>query len=239
MSILCTICARGGSKGVKNKNIMPILGKPLIAYTLQQAKKSGLFEYIAVSSDSDLILEAAGQWGADLLVKRPDEMAGDSAAKIPAIRHCVEQAEAHYQKQFETIIDLDVTSPLRLVADLIDSHRMFVEKQASNLITAAPARKSPYFNMVEVGKDGLVRLSKPLEVPVVRRQDAPACYDMNASIYIWTRESLFSSLSVFQERTELYVMPEDRSVDIDTETDLELVTLLLQKREDSDDELFR
>ena len=231
MSLICTICARGGSKGVKNKNILPVLGKPLIAYTLQQAKESGLVECIAVSSDSDLILEAADKWGADLLVKRPDELAGDTSAKIPAIRHCVEQAEAHYQKTFDTIIDLDATSPLRLVTDLTNSYQMFVNNQASNLITAAPARKSPYFNMVELDADGAVRLSKPLPGQVVRRQDAPACFDMNASIYIWTRTSLFASPSVFQEHTALYVMPEERSIDIDTQIDLELVTLLLQKRE--------
>jgi CMP-N,N'-diacetyllegionaminic acid synthase len=231
MSIVCTICARGGSKGVKNKNILPILGKPLIAYTIQQARQSGLFAYIAVSSDSQFILDTAAQWGADILVTRPDQLAGDTSAKIPAIRHCVEQAEAHAGRSFETIIDLDVTSPLRLVSDLTESYSLFRNRKASNLITAAPSRKSPYFNMVECDADGTVRLSKPLPAQIVRRQDAPACYDMNASIYIWTRESLFSSPSVFQEQTALYVMPEDRSIDIDTEIDFELVSLLLQKRE--------
>ena len=233
MSTICTICARGGSKGVKNKNILPILGKPLIAYSLEQARQSGLFEHIVVSSDSDDILAVAGQWGADYLVKRPADLASDTSAKIPAIRHAVEQAELHFSTTYEVVCDIDVTSPLRLVDDLIQCHRLFIERQASNLITAAPARKSPYFNMVELDEGGSVQLSKPLPAQVVRRQDAPACYDMNASIYLWTRVSLFQFPSVFQDNTVLYVMPEERSIDIDTETDLQLVTFLLQKRGES------
>src|SRR5438045_2301672 len=93
MKRLCTICARGGSKGIKGKNIRALLGKPLIAYSIEQAKMSGLFDAIAVSSDSDAILEAAGKCGADYLIKRPAELATDQAPKVPVIRHCVAEAE--------------------------------------------------------------------------------------------------------------------------------------------------
>jgi CMP-N,N'-diacetyllegionaminic acid synthase len=91
--MLCTICARGGSKGVPNKNVREILGKPLIAYTIEQARQSGLFSSIAVSSDSEVILSTAKEFGADILVRRPDELASDTAAKVPAIPHCLETAE--------------------------------------------------------------------------------------------------------------------------------------------------
>lgn len=90
---ICTICARGGSKGVVNKNIRPLAGKPLIAHTIERAKASGLFACIAVSSDSPAILEAAATWGADYMIRRPEELATDNAAKIPAIRHCLAEAE--------------------------------------------------------------------------------------------------------------------------------------------------
>lgn len=89
MKRLCTICARGGSKGVNKKNIRPLMGKPLIAYSLEQARASGLFDLIAVSSDAQEILDAARNHGADLLIERPAELASDTAAKLPAIRHAV------------------------------------------------------------------------------------------------------------------------------------------------------
>ena len=90
---ICTICARGGSKGVPNKNIRPLLGKPLIAHSIEQARASGLFAALAVSSDSDAILAAAAAAGVEHLVKRPDAMASDQAAKLPAIQHCVKSVE--------------------------------------------------------------------------------------------------------------------------------------------------
>ena len=89
MKSICTICARGGSKGVVGKNARELLGKPLLAWTIEQAKQAGLFEVIAFSSDSDPLLEAALRAGADIAVKRPDVMATDTAPKLPAIRHCL------------------------------------------------------------------------------------------------------------------------------------------------------
>lgn len=227
---LCTICARAGSKGVRNKNIRELLHKPLIAYSLEQARNSGLFEMTAVSSDSPEILEVAKRFGADLLVERPPEMATDTAAKIPAIRHCVETAERHAGMRFEVLVDLDATSPLRDPEDIIKAVALLEKSGVSNVITAAPARRSPYFNLVEVDSDGVARLSKPLPKQIVRRQDAPPVFDMNASIYIWFRDALFQDPAVFRADTALYVMPEERSVDIDTELDFRLVELILSER---------
>ncbi len=230
MTRLCTICARGGSKGVKNKNIREIASKPLIGHTLEQARASRLFEMIAVSSDSAEILEAARQYGADLLVDRPLEMATDTAAKVPAIRHCVSAAETHAGKRFDVLVDLDATSPLRLPEDIIGAVRLLEDRKVSNVITAAPARRSPYFNLVEVGPDGVVRLSKPLPAAIVRRQDAPAAYDMNASIYVWRHDALFDDPAIFRADTALFVMPDERSVDIDSELDFRFVEMLLNER---------
>lgn len=232
MSRLCTICARGGSKGVKNKNIRELHGKPLIAYSIEQAKQSQLFDYIAVSSDSPSILEAAKRWGADILVTRPSEMAEDTSAKLPAIRHCVLKAEEALQKVFPVIVDLDATSPLRVVQDLVNAVHLFEAKGVSNLITGMPSRRSPYFNLVEMNEEGFVRLSKTPATPIVRRQDAPKCFDMNASIYVWKREVLMGDNSLFQPDTLLYEMPEDRSVDIDSELDWRIVEWILGSREE-------
>ena len=230
MSRLCTICARGGSKGVKGKNVRGLLGKPLIAHSIEQARKSGLFECLAVSSDSDEILSSAGRYGADLLIKRPDEMARDTSAKLPAIQHAVNEVERRTGKRYETLVDLDATSPLRLPEDIVGAVRLLEERGVSNVITGAPARRSPYFNLVEVAEDGVVKLSKPLEKSIVRRQDAPKCYDMNASVYVWRHDALFVQQAIFQSDTLLYEMPEERSIDIDCELDFKFVEFLMQWR---------
>ena len=230
MSRICTICARAGSKGVKNKNIRDLAGKPLIAYTLEQARASHLFDLIAVSSDVSDILEVARWYGADLLVERPLELATDTAAKLPAIRHCVEEAERITGNRFDIVVDLDVTSPLRLIEDIHGAVNLLESEKVSAVITAAPARRSPYFNLVELDEKGIVKLSKSLEKPLVRRQDSPMCFDMNASIYVWQRAALFDYSTVFNADPRLFVMPEERSADIDNELDFEIVEFLMRKR---------
>ncbi len=229
MKRLCTICARGGSKGVKNKNIRDLLGKPLIAYSLEQAMETNMFDGIAVSSDASEILEVAQSWGIEYLIQRPPELASDVAAKIPAIQHCVNVVEKERKERFDVIVDLDVTSPLRTVKDIQDCINLLEKTGVSNVITGARARRSPYFNLVEIGDDQVVRLSKDLQAPVVRRQDAPQCYDMNASIYVWKRSALFSDVpGVFHHDTRLFEMPEERSVDIDSNLDFEWVRFLME-----------
>lgn len=227
MKRLCTICARGGSKGVKGKNVRMLVGKPLIAHSIEQARASGLFDTLAVSSDSDEILEVARRWGCDHVIKRPDELATDQAAKLPVIRHCVAEVERLAACSFDTLVDLDATSPLRTPADIAAAVRLLEDSGAGNVLTAMPARRSPYFNLVEVDANGIVHLSKPLGKAVVRRQDAPKCFDMNASIYVWRRPVLFDSPGLFNADTRLYVMPEERSIDIDSELDFRFVEHLM------------
>ena len=233
MKILCTICARGGSVGVKNKNIRNFRGKPLIAHSIIQAKKSNLFNMIAISSDSVKIRDVAKKWGADVTIERPAEMATSSAPKLPVIQHAFLEAEKIFGSQFDYLMDLDATSPLRSVEDITNSFTAFLEnKDATNLVTAAPARRSPYFNMLEVGKDGYTRLVKNSEHGITRRQDTPNCYDMNASIYIWKRDTLLNATSTITDRTMLFVMPEERSIDIDSVLDWKFVNLLAKERMD-------
>lgn len=230
MSLLCTICARGGSKGVVGKNARDLLGKPVLAWSIEQARESGLFDAIAFSSDSDALLDAALKAGADIAVKRPDEMATDTAPKLPAIRHCLEQAIAQTGKTPEIFVDLDVTSPLRLASDITGAVALLRESGTHSVITGAPARRSPYFNLVEQRSDGSVGLSKSADPPITRRQDAPRCFDMNASIYVWRVAPFLEQPAVFYPDTRLFEMPEERSVDIDSDLDFALVELLLRRR---------
>lgn len=229
--ILCTICARGGSKGVKNKNIKLLHGKPLITYTIEQAKESGLFEHIVISTDSDLIATVAQEYGAEVFFKRSEEMASDTAGKLEVIKDAFVRSEEYYQTSFDYLVDLDATAPLRSVQDIIGAYQQFLKDDNDNLITAMPSRRSPYFNLVEVDASGKVALSKKLSSSVVRRQDAPKSYDMNASIYIWKRDIILNENSIFLEKTGLYVMPEERSIDIDSELDFEFVEFLMRKQD--------
>ena len=125
-------------------------------------------------------------------------------------------------------MDLDATSPLRNVEDISGAYKQFKDEDADILITASPARKNPYFNMVEKMNDRIQEVKK-LETPPTRRQDAPQVYDMNASIYIWKRQALLENDTMFRDRTSLYVMPEERSVDIDTELDWDFVEFMIGK----------
>ena len=228
MKILCTICARAGSKGVANKNLRLINGLPLIAYSLQQAVETKLFSQIAVSSDSSEIRTTAMAHGATFVVDRPTQMASDTAPKLPAIRHCVETTEKEFG-QFDIIIDLDATSPLRIAADIIGSLKLLTATNADNVITGTPAHRSPYFNLVEQDENGIVQLSKSLKDAVTRRQDSPKCFDMNASIYVWRRDALLNNPSLFVSSTRLFEMPRERSLDIDSEADFEMVEWMMSK----------
>ncbi len=229
MSRLCCICARAGSKGIKDKNIRPLAGKPLIAHTILQARKSGLFDKIAVSSDGRHILECADEWGADIMVKRPDALADDFAPKIPAIAHCTVEAEERTGMVFDVIVDLAVTSPLRSTDDILGAVELLEMSGAPNVLSATSADDSPYFNIVERDDGGRLSLSKKLPTPVLRRQDAPECYALNGAVYVWTRKSLLSGTNdVVREDSELYIMPPERSFDLDSEFDLKLVKLLME-----------
>ena len=228
-NVLCTICARGGSKGVKNKNIKLLNGKPLIAYTIEQAIQSKLFDHVVISTDSDKISDIATQYGADVFFKRDLILSSDTAGKLEVIKDAFLRSEKQYGKEYKYHIDLDATSPLRSVNDIIESFNQFLLNNNDNLITAMPSRRSPYFNLVELDARGRVVLSKPLDTAVVRRQDAPMTFDMNASIYIWKREALLNNSSLFVGKTGLYVMPEERSIDIDAELDFEFVGFLMRK----------
>ena len=230
MRLICTIGARGGSKGLPGKNLRMLEGLPLLAHTIRQAKACALFDAVAFSSDSPEILAIAETHGADILIERPAAMATDTAAKPPAIRHCFIEAERQLGQRYEAFVDLDVTSPLRLPADIQGAVQLFAGSAASNVITGAPARRSPYFTLVECDAAGHAHISKTLPNPVLRRQDSPKCWDMNGSIYVWRREPFLSDPRVFYPDTLLYEMPEERSIDIDSELDFQFVAFLMARR---------
>jgi CMP-N,N'-diacetyllegionaminic acid synthase len=228
MKILCTICARKGSKGVINKNIKIINGKELIYYTIKQAVKSRIFDKVVVSSDSKKILKLSKKFGADFVYLRNKSGAKDNSPKIPAIKELTNASELFYNTKFDFIMDLDVTSPLRTISDIKKSYIFFKLKKADILLSCCVSKKSPYFNIVEK-KKGKIFTSKFISKSISRRQDAPITYDLNASIYIWKRKILENCKTLYTKRTVLFVMPQERSIDIDTKFDFRVVKSFLKK----------
>lgn len=224
---IISICARGGSTGVPGKNIRPLCGKPLIAWTIEQALASGLADRVYVSTDSPAIAGVARSYGAEVPFLRPAELATASAGKLPVILHLVDWVEnAH--GAVSRIIDLDPTSPLRAIAD-IQACDALLDDQTGLVITGYESDKNPYFNMVEQKADGGFERVCPPAVEVLGRQGAPRVYAMNGSVYAWHRHSLKSSLWA-AGRIRLHVMPRDRSIDIDHPVDFDLVELLMNRR---------
>ncbi len=228
MRVLCTICARKNSKGVKNKNIKKINGKPLLKYTMEHAVKSKIFEDIIVSSDSKTIIKMAKSYGATLSIERPKKLASDRAGKLESIQHALISAEKISSKKYDIIIDLDVSSPLRLVSDIQNSFKLFLNKKSSILMSATPSRKNPYFNQVIQNKKK-VQLVIPNN-KYFSRQKAPKIFDLNASIYIYQRSILLKTNTIYTNKSILYIMPEDRSIDIDSINDFKYVEYILKKR---------
>lgn len=219
---ICIICARAGSKRLKNKNFKNLFGKPLIWHTINQAKKSKIFDHIVFSTDSTLLKKLALKYGAESWFLRPNKLANDTAAKMPVIRHAVLEAEKKFKSRFDYIFDLDVTSPLREVSDIRKSFRLFLKSKKDMLISGNKARKNPYFNMVELDKKNLKLVKKPKKF-YVRHQDTPTVYELNASIYIWKREALFKQKGPFCKKTFFYEMPYRKSIDIDNLSDFKMV----------------
>lgn len=227
MKVLCTICARGGSKGLKNKNIKKLNNKPLIFYTIQSAINAKIFTNIVVSTDSFKIRNKIKNMNVSCWFLRSKKLSTDKISKLPVIQDTLRKAEKKFNIKYDYICDLDVTSPLRTKEDIISSFYKIKKKNIDNVISACHSRKNPFFNMV-LKKKGSYKLVIDKK-KYTRRQDAPKCFDLNASIYFWKRKALLKGKKIVGKNTALYVMPRNRSVDIDTIEDFKYVEYLIYK----------
>ena len=225
MNSLCVICARTGSTGLKNKNFLKINGKSLIKHTIDIALRSKIFKDIVVSIDKPNI-KFNKYKSKIIIIERPKKLAQNNSKKIDAIRHAVKYCESKTNLNYEYIFDLDVTSPLRNYKDIQKSFKKFKKNKSDNLFSVTPSKKNPYFNMIEI-KNRKVNLIKKGKKIISNRQKAPKTFDMNASIYIWKKKYLFKTYNLFSKRTSIYIMPAERSIDIDSSFDFKLVKHLL------------
>lgn len=226
---ICTILARGGSKGLPGKNSKLLGGIPLMAHSIRQAFESEMFEEVVFSSDSDELLEIADKEGVKVL-KRPAELADDESGKLPGIIHAVRHMEQLKSVEYETVVDLDVTSPLRSIQDIKNVIAILEKQDLDSVFSASKSRKSPYFN-IATKADGGWGPAATVDPYPKRRQDAPETFDMNGSVYAWNKHSLLEHQAVFLEKTDVYVMQDEASWDIDTQLDFDIVTYLFARKE--------
>jgi len=225
--VVCVIPARGGSKGLPGKNIKMFCGKPLIAHTIEQARQSKYIDRVIVSTEAEEIAQISVKYGAEVPFIRPMELAGDSSSTVDVLLHAINWLENVDRYTFDILVLLHVTTPLRSIEDIDKSVTLLVEEQADNVFSVTEAHRNPYFNMVEEGSDGFVMLVK--EGCFSTRQVAPKVYDMNASIYVWWKNVLKEGKKIFLKKTKAYVMPKERSIDIDDDLDFRIAEFLRTK----------
>ena len=223
---IATICARGGSKGLPGKNIRLFAGKPLIVHSIEQALACPSIDAVLVSTDDAAIAEIARAAGAIVPYLRPAELASDTAAKLPVIEHLVRHLE-HGGQHIARIVDLQPTSPLREPQDITQALSACPHMPLT--VSVRQAQDNPYFNMVERGADGRVALCKGKGS--VRRQDSPAVYAFNGSIYVWHRAALAQAAvdGLWSVELGVYEMPLWKSVDIDDLDDFEYAEWLYHR----------
>ena len=226
--VLCTICVRKGSKGLKNKNIKKINNTPLFLITLKQALKSKIFDKIVVNSDSKIIKKICGNYNV-YFIDRKKNLTQDYISKIKVIRDSLIETEKKFDYLFDTIIDLDATSPLREISDIIKSYRYFNKSNYNNLVTGSEAKKNPYFNQIKINKKSINIVCKNKK-NIVSRQQAPKIYDLNASIYVWKRNSLLNAKKLIDKKTGFFKMKIEKSLDIDSSLDFKIVKYILESK---------
>ena len=197
-------------------------------HTIEQARMIKYFNKIIVSSDSKKIIEISKN-KVDHCILRPKKLSNDQSSKVDAIQHALLMSENKFNQSFDLIVDLDVTSPLRSTNDISKAIKMFLKKKPGNLVSGTEAKKNPYFNQVMFRNNKLSVVKKPKK-RIVRRQDAPKIFDLNASIYIWSRKNLLSSKRLINEKTIFYKMPSISSIDIDNKLDFMMVSYILKKK---------
>jgi CMP-N,N'-diacetyllegionaminic acid synthase len=226
-SVLFLVCARNGSKGIRNKNLIPLGGKPLIHHTLDFLNECTFKSHLVLSTDGDPIALSCRK-KVDWVIDRPAELATDEAGRYPVLIQALVSAEAHFGIQYDYVFDFLGTAPFRRMIDLEACYKLVQEPLVSNVITAVPSHRNPYFNMVECSANGAPQVVKNTST-FLRRQDAPATYDMNGSIYAWKRNHLMQTPALFGEQTRLHIMPAETGIDIDTEFDLKLANFMIDQ----------
>jgi N-acylneuraminate cytidylyltransferase len=231
MKTVAFIFARGGSKGLPGKNIRSLGGKPLIAWSIEQALAVKKIDRIIVSTDSEEIAAVSREYGADVPFIRPAELAKDDSPEWMAWRHALNYVFESTGALPEVMVSVPTTAPLRLSVDIENCINEYQKGDSDVVITVTEAHRSPYFNMVKTHEDGTVGLVNPPTSNIVRRQDAPVVYDMATVCYVVNPNFVMTHQAIFEGRVKAVQVPKERSIDIDTLFDFELAEYLFKIRE--------
>lgn len=218
------IFARGGSKGVPRKNVRPLGGLPLIAWSIRCAQACGIFQRIVVSTDDAEIAEVARAHGADVPFMRPAHLALDTTPEWEAWRHAVSTLPG-----VDRFVSLPATAPLRSPDDVIAAVRRYQEGAWDTVLAVTPAHRHPSFNMVHLHADGRAHLLMPAGPGIARRQDVPPAYDLTTVVYVTTPRYIMQANGLFDGRVGTIMVPRERAVDIDDEVDFAVAEALLRR----------
>lgn len=213
-TILGIIAARGGSKGVKRKNLRIVGGKPLIAWTIEAAKRSIYLDRIVLSSEDKEIISTARKWGCEVPFIRPKELSMDETPGILPVLHAIKALPVKY----DFIALLQPTSPLRTAQDIDACIEQCISGNHHSCISVVVPEKSPFWMFSRNRKGFLEPLIRRAKISA-RRQDLPEVYAVNGAVYVADQDRLLKSGSLLLKKTSAYEMPADRSLDIDTELD--------------------
>lgn len=231
MKNLAIIPARSGSKGVADKNIKLLVGKPLLAYTIEAAVKSGVFERIMVSTDAEKYAVIAREYGAEVPFLRSAENSSDTASTWDSVKEVL-NGYARSDEKFDSVCVLQPTSPLRTDQDIVSGYDLFRRREANAVVgVCAMEHSHVYANTLQ--EDGCMDGFVPKEIATVSRQALQPYYRINGALYILREEYLWTMASPYDKGSYAYIMPAERSVDIDTEYDFMLAEYLLKQRESS------
>lgn len=229
MDVVAFIFARGGSKGLPGKNIRPLDGKPLIAWSIECAQAVHEIRRVIVSTDSEEIARIAIEYGAEVPFFRPPELANDNSPEWMAWRHALNYLIRDEGTLPDAMISLPATAPLRTVDDIENCLNEFEDSLSDVVITVSEAHRNPYFNMVVENPDGFAELVIPQQEVVARRQDSPIVYDMTTVAYVVKPEFVLNRQSLFEGKVKAVQIPKERAIDIDTLFDFKIAEMLLKE----------
>lgn len=225
--IIALIPARGGSKGLPRKNILLFAGKPLIAWTIEQALASNYLDRVIVSTDDNEIADVSKSYGADVPFIRPKELATDDAKAIDVISHTIDYLLKH-DGPFDILLLLQPTSPLRTSQDIENAIALLFAKKAKAVVSVCEAKHHPYWSNT-LPEDGCMKDFIRLDILNKNRQELPIFYRLNGAIYLTYCDYLKKDSGFFGDRTYAYIMPPERSIDIDTKVDFRLAEILKEE----------
>lgn len=229
MKILALIAARGDSKGLPNKSILNLGNKPVITWTIEQAKECTYIDNVIVSTDSNAIADIARQYGANVPFMRPQILASDSSKIMDVIIHAITSVES-MEKKYDILVLLQPTCPLRKASDITKAIEIYFDKKAEAVVSVTETEHNPLWANILPADRCMSNFIRP-DVLNKNRQELPTYYRLNGSIYISSFDYIRRNKSFFGEKAYAYVMPRERSIDIDSIVDFLHVKAIMEHQE--------